>query len=75
MDHCTSFFCDFAGEHPALLHLFSIIQSCDPWLPRRKMPFFHKIDPCPENFGIMEKIQREICHFPQGSLDRTLTKE
>jgi len=42
---------------------------------RRKMPFFHKIDPCPENFGIMEKIQRKICHFSQGSLDRTLTKE
>lgn len=39
------------------------------------MTFFHKIAPFPENFGIMEKIQWEICHFSQGSLDRTLTKE
>ena len=42
---------------------------------KKKDAFFHKIDPCPENFGIMEKIQWEIRHFPQGSLDRTLTKE
>lgn len=29
-------FCDFAGEHHALLHLFSIIQSYDPWLQEER---------------------------------------